>query len=64
MANPEHLRLIREGIFVWNNSKNTNPLEKRDLSGACLSGADLFRANLSETDTSVGLTSAVLTSGC
>ena len=53
MANEEHLKILRQGVEVWNQWREENPeirpdLSKADLSEADLSGADLFRANLSE----------------
>jgi len=62
MTNEEHLALLRQGINVWNNWRESNPeirpnllaadlrgadLREADLSGANLRGADLSTANLS-----------------
>jgi hypothetical protein len=55
MANPEHLRILKQGIKAWNKWRNTNPqsidlrwakLLKADLSNADLSNADLYEANV------------------
>ena len=56
MANPEHLKILKKGVEVWNKWRMRNPDVKPDLSGANLSdallswadlrGADLSRANL------------------
>jgi uncharacterized protein YjbI with pentapeptide repeats len=50
MANPEHLKILQQGVDVWNAWRPENPSIRPDLSGANLSGADLTGANLSETD--------------
>jgi hypothetical protein len=52
MANEEHLKLLKEGVEVWNRWRNENPnvrpeLRWADLRGAELSGASLGRADLS-----------------
>jgi uncharacterized protein YjbI with pentapeptide repeats len=52
VANDEQLRILKQGVAVWNQWREGN-LEVRiglrgaDLSGAGLSGADLSGANLS-----------------
>lgn len=53
MANPEHLKIIKQGVEVWNEWREKNPaitpdLSRADLIRANLSGADLRRANLGE----------------
>ena len=61
MANPEHLAILKQGVWVWNNWRDENPdvtpdlsrtdhLSGADLSGADLSGADLNWAYLSWAD--------------
>jgi hypothetical protein len=65
MANPEHLRILKEGVDVWNKWRaehleirpdlneayfNGANLSGADLSRAKLGGADLRRANLSGAD--------------
>ena len=42
MSNPEHLKLLRQGVNAWNAWKNKEGSVCVDLSGA-----DLIRANLS-----------------
>jgi uncharacterized protein YjbI with pentapeptide repeats len=62
MANPEHLKLLKQGVERWNAWREKEPSVRPDLSGADLSGADLTSANLSGTDlTSADLTRANLT---
>jgi Pentapeptide repeats (8 copies) len=51
MADQEHLKIIRQGIDVWNDWREMNLKERADLSeadllGANLSGADLRKADL------------------
>lgn len=50
MANPVHLEVLKQGIKVWNQWRETNILILPDLSGANLSGIDLSEANLSEVN--------------
>jgi uncharacterized protein YjbI with pentapeptide repeats len=57
MANPEHLKMIQQGVEVWNKWKEKHPDERPDLEGANLWGAELrrvalSRANLSRADLS------------
>ena len=62
MSDPEHLRILKQGVKAFNGWREKNPdivsnLVKADLSGANLSGANLKRghlsgANLSESDLS------------
>jgi hypothetical protein len=57
MANPEHLKILKEGIRVWNQWANGNPRIRPDLSGADLQGINtsdwlLRGANLTETNLS------------
>jgi hypothetical protein len=52
MANKEHLKIIKQGVKVWNQWREENPLVEPDLSGASLSEADLFGSNLSWTNLS------------
>jgi len=57
MANPEHLKILRERVRIWNKWRNEKPNIQPDLSGADLTrlqlhkrnlrGADLHEANLS-----------------
>jgi uncharacterized protein YjbI with pentapeptide repeats len=50
MANEDQLRIIRQGVEVWNKWRTKNPYDGVDLSGADLSNANLWRANLSEAN--------------
>ena len=62
MANPEHLRIIKQGVVIWNNwrlSKLDNSF-KPDLSEVDLSKANLTCANL----TGVNFTGANLRKVC
>jgi uncharacterized protein YjbI with pentapeptide repeats len=52
MANEEHLRIIQQGVKVWNQWRVDNPDIESDLSEADLSGADLSEVNLSGADLS------------
>ncbi len=62
MANPEHVKILKEGAKVWNQWRGENPRIKPDLrvtnliganlSGANLIGADLSGANLIGADLS------------
>lgn len=45
MANAEHLKILKQGIGVWNNWRKNNPDVKPDLSYA-----NLDKANLNESD--------------
>jgi uncharacterized protein YjbI with pentapeptide repeats len=38
MANPEHIRILKEGVEAWNDWRKANPEIIPDLSGAELSG--------------------------
>ncbi|HWT00033.1 MAG TPA: toll/interleukin-1 receptor domain-containing protein [Pyrinomonadaceae bacterium] len=60
MANPEHLKIIEQGIDVWNDWRTKNPEIIVDLSGADLFKLDLFPrrrapANLSNVNLSEAL---------
>lgn len=46
MANPEHLKVLRQGVTAWNQWRQKEPEIMPDLSGADLKKADLSRANL------------------
>ena len=63
MANQEQLRILKQGVDVWNRWREENPqinypdLNRVDLSGTDLrkvnfSGAELFAANLNSTNLS------------
>jgi uncharacterized protein YjbI with pentapeptide repeats len=75
MANPEHLKLLHQGVDVWNAWKIREPitpdlrdarLTSADLRGANLQNVNLSGANLSGANfsggTSVGRTSEMRTS--
>src|SRR5215469_8341314 len=53
MANPEHLAILKQGVKVWNEWRQTNPTVIPDLAGVdltegnrILKGANLGCANL------------------
>ncbi|WP_421980260.1 pentapeptide repeat-containing protein [Roseibium sp.] len=48
MANPEHLKWLREGVESWNRRREEDPFVP-DLSGADLTRANLKGANLSKS---------------
>src|SRR5271157_6068835 len=60
MANPKHLKILKQGVEQWNKWRKEHPdirpgfvgadLEKAGLSGANLREADLFEANLREAN--------------
>jgi uncharacterized protein YjbI with pentapeptide repeats len=55
MANEEHLRMLEQGVEVWNRWRRENPkiwpdLREADFEGANLSRANLSRANLFRAD--------------
>jgi uncharacterized protein YjbI with pentapeptide repeats len=52
MANPEHLAILREGVYGWNTWRGRDTATKPNLSGASLRKLDLRRANLWQTDLS------------
>lgn len=63
MANQEQLDILKQGVQVWNQWRNTHTTIRPDLSGAELTGATLGGANLSgATLSSADLSSADLSS--
>ena len=57
MANPEHVKILKQGVEVWNRWREENPDVKPDFSDAdlrwaILSGTDLIGANLREANLS------------
>src|SRR2546423_13990969 len=50
MAKDEHLRILKEGVAVWNKWRNRNPQTIPDLSQANLSKLFLSHADFSETN--------------
>ena len=47
MANPEHLKILKQGVEVWNRWREENPDALPDLQAANFEGADLLGVNLS-----------------
>lgn len=52
MANKEHLKILKQGVEVWNAWRREKPLIRPDLSGANLDATDLTGAYLVETNLS------------
>jgi uncharacterized protein YjbI with pentapeptide repeats len=50
MANPEHLKILKQGVEVWNQWREEHPDEEIDLREADLEGARLQEANLSRAN--------------
>jgi uncharacterized protein YjbI with pentapeptide repeats len=50
MANEEHLKILKQGVEVWNRWRIENRDIRLDLSEADLSGADLRQADLRAVD--------------
>jgi len=50
MANPEHLKILNQGVKAWNKWRRENPRIKPNLSNVDLCEADLCGANLSGVD--------------
>lgn len=46
MANPEHLKVLKQGVEVWNKWRKENPQIEPDLSGVDLKEANLRGINL------------------
>jgi hypothetical protein len=46
MANPEHIKILKQGAKVWNKWRSENPIVEPDFFEADLSRAALFEANL------------------
>jgi uncharacterized protein YjbI with pentapeptide repeats len=49
MANLEHLKILKQGVEVWNKWRDENPEVRPVLDEENLSGEFLFRANFSKT---------------
>ena len=47
MANPEHVRILQQGVAVWNHWRQQNPGVQPDLRGQSFKGQDLSGVNLS-----------------
>jgi uncharacterized protein YjbI with pentapeptide repeats len=50
MANPEHLKILKQSVDAWNQWREENLDVIPDLSGADLSGANIEKANLRRAD--------------
>jgi len=48
MANPEHLKILKEGVEAWNEWRKNNPDIVPNLRGVDLEGAELVGANLTK----------------
>jgi uncharacterized protein YjbI with pentapeptide repeats len=55
MANKEHLRVLNQGVKVWNEWRKMNPNIRPNLRKAKLIRADLAYAHLANADISYGL---------
>jgi hypothetical protein len=60
MANPEHVKILKQGVEAWNQWRRQNPgvapdLNSADLSTMDLGGADLTAAHLNGVDLSRAL---------
>jgi hypothetical protein len=52
MANSEQLKILKQGVAVWNNWRHKHKSERIDLSRTDLSDADLTRVDFSRTNLS------------
>lgn len=52
MANPDHVKILKQGVDVWNKWREDNPDVKPDLSEANLNQVELIEADLSKADLS------------
>lgn len=52
MANEEHLKILKQGVHVWNDWRLNTPYEMPDLTEADLSGMNLTEAIFSDTNLS------------
>jgi uncharacterized protein YjbI with pentapeptide repeats len=50
MANPNHIKILKQGVEFWNNWREENPDIMPELSEVDLSGTVLSKANLSGTN--------------
>jgi len=50
MANEEHLKILKQGVEVWNEWREGDPDSGPDLTGADLTDADLTWADLTRAD--------------
>lgn len=49
MAHPEHLKILQQGVAVWNAWRRQHPDIKPNLAGVSLAGKDLMGANFRAT---------------
>jgi hypothetical protein len=63
MANEEQLKILRQGVAVWNEWRAKNPGLRPDLTKADLRGANLWRVNLDQANLSGAILRAVDFSG-
>ena len=54
MANPEHLKILKPGVKVWDAWRQDHPEEQPDLSGADLRNANFLGADFQLADLSGG----------
>src|ERR1044072_1504949 len=52
MANPEHLKILHQGVEAWNKWRDKNPDVNPDLSDADLNSAEFVNADLKDADLS------------
>jgi uncharacterized protein YjbI with pentapeptide repeats len=52
MANPDHLKALKQGVDAWNAWRHQHPAVAPDLSGADLRKANFYGANLTESNVS------------
>jgi uncharacterized protein YjbI with pentapeptide repeats len=52
MANPEHLKILKQGVEIWNDWRESNQAESPNLFDADLSFTDLGSADLTSADLS------------
>ena len=50
MASQAHLRILTQGVHVWNSWRHNRAFISPDLSGADLTNRDLARVNFSNTN--------------
>ena len=50
MANPEHLKILKQGVKAWNHWRGEHALEIPRLGGADLTGEILIQADLTRAD--------------
>ncbi len=50
MANYTHVKILSQGVYVWNRWRHNRPYVSPDLSGANLSGRNLTGIDFSNTN--------------